>query len=177
MLYVAFLRAINVGGHTVKMDRLRDLFSELRLANVSTFIASGNVIFESTAAPAALEPKIEKHLAKSLGYDVETFVRPVSALRGIMTAHPFADREADAHGLYVGFLKAAPSKDQRVRLTGLSSDDHAFHVSGRELYWLSRISMADTKITNATLERAVGTSTFRSITSLRKLSAKVSATA
>ena len=42
--YVALLRAINVGGHTVKMDRLRRLFEELGFKNVETFIASGNVI-------------------------------------------------------------------------------------------------------------------------------------
>ena len=44
---VAFLRAINVGGHNVKMDRLRELFEALGLSNVETFIASGNVIFDS----------------------------------------------------------------------------------------------------------------------------------
>ena len=43
--YVALLRGINVGGHRIKMDRLRELFVELDLADVTTFIASGNVIF------------------------------------------------------------------------------------------------------------------------------------
>lgn len=54
--YIAFLRAINVGGHTVKMDRLREIFEALGFSNVETFIASGNVVFETTARdPAALE--------------------------------------------------------------------------------------------------------------------------
>jgi len=44
---VAFLRAINVGGRTVKMDYLRSLFEDLGFADVETFIASGNVVFES----------------------------------------------------------------------------------------------------------------------------------
>ena len=58
--YIAFLRAINVGGHTVKMDVLRQLFESLGFANVETFIASGNVIFESKAGNVkALEKKIE----------------------------------------------------------------------------------------------------------------------
>ncbi len=47
--YVALLRAINVGGHTVKMDHLRRLFEALGFTNVETFIASGNVIFDSTS--------------------------------------------------------------------------------------------------------------------------------
>jgi uncharacterized protein (DUF1697 family) len=47
--YIAFLRAINVGGHTVKMDILRQQFEALGFSNVETFIASGNVIFETMA--------------------------------------------------------------------------------------------------------------------------------
>ena len=56
--YVAFLRAVNVGGRLVKMDELRGLFGEAGLRDVETFIASGNVIFSTTAtATAALEQK------------------------------------------------------------------------------------------------------------------------
>ena len=47
MKYAAFLRAINVGGRVVKMDRLRTLFEAAGLRGVETFIASGNVVFES----------------------------------------------------------------------------------------------------------------------------------
>ena len=46
---IAFLRAINVGGHTVKMDHLRQLFESLGFSGVETFIASGNVVFETNA--------------------------------------------------------------------------------------------------------------------------------
>ena len=61
---VAFLRAINVGGHNVKMDRLRELFEALGLTNVETFIASGNVIFDSPATNTqVLEKEIEDHLS------------------------------------------------------------------------------------------------------------------
>ena len=60
--YVAFLRAINVGGHTVKMDQLRRLFERLGFSKVETFIASGNVIFESASRSAkALEKNTEAH--------------------------------------------------------------------------------------------------------------------
>ena len=67
--YIAFLRAINVGGHTVKMDRLRALFQELPLANVETFIASGNVLFDSDESDTrVLERMIEGHLRAALGW-------------------------------------------------------------------------------------------------------------
>ena len=74
--YIAFLRAINVGGHTVKMDALRELFEALGFEQVETFIASGNVIFETTETDtAALERRIETHLQAALGYAVATFLR------------------------------------------------------------------------------------------------------
>src|SRR5690606_25392659 len=69
-LHVALLRAINVGGRTVKMDALRTICEEMGLTKVETFIASGNVIFESRAGAAVLEKKIEAHLRKVLGYEV-----------------------------------------------------------------------------------------------------------
>ena len=73
---VAFLRAINVGGRTVKMDYLRSLFEDLGFADVETFIASGNVVFESKSKGVeALAKKIESRLGGALGYEVATFLR------------------------------------------------------------------------------------------------------
>ena len=79
--YIAFLRGINVGGHRIRMDRLRSLFEELDLTEVSTFIASGNVIFSTeTDDSEALSDKIERHLAQELGYEVATFLRSPTQL-------------------------------------------------------------------------------------------------
>ena len=70
--YVAFLRAINVGGHTVKMDALRRHFEDMGAANVETFIASGNVIFDSADAADRLERRLEAGLEKALKFPVGT---------------------------------------------------------------------------------------------------------
>ena len=62
--YVAFLRAINVGGHIVKMDALKKSFVRLGFDDVDTFIASGNVLFSSRSKdPAKLANlfKIQTH--------------------------------------------------------------------------------------------------------------------
>jgi len=87
--FVALLRAINVGGHVVKMDRLRKIFESLGFSNVETFIASGNVVFESPATnPQTLEKQIESQLQKSLGYEVVTFIRSGSELAAIANYKP-----------------------------------------------------------------------------------------
>jgi uncharacterized protein (DUF1697 family) len=173
--HIAFLRAINVGGHIVKMDRLRALFKSLGLVNVETFIASGNVIFESGRAPDALEKRIGLHLFKALGYEVETFVRAESHLARIAAFKPFPVSQLDVpgNGLYIGFLGSKPGAAVRGRLRALCGDDDEFLVHDCELYWVRRGGFSDSKITGATLEKALGMrTTFRNVTTVRKLAAK-----
>jgi len=117
--YIAFLRAINVGGHTVKMDYLRSLFTGLGLRNVETFIASGNVIFDSPSKSSrTLEKKIETCLLKALGYEVTTFVRSTTELVDIAQHKPFPDSELSGpvHVVYIGFMASEPSDAAKKKL-------------------------------------------------------------
>lgn len=94
MLWVALLRGINVGGHVVKMERLRQLFAELGFANVRTYIKSGNVFFEAPEGDrAALSWRIEEHLRQALGYEVPVFLRTAAELEAILALDPFKDRD------------------------------------------------------------------------------------
>src|ERR1700682_4540537 len=117
--YVAFLRAINVGGHTVKMDYLRGLFEAIGFTNVETFIASGNVIFDSKSKNApALERRIEKHLEETLGYKVAAFLRATSELAEVANYKPFRDSQLNApgHTLYIGFGAVSPREQAKQKL-------------------------------------------------------------
>lgn len=90
MLYIALLRGINVGGHIVKMDRLRHLFGELGLHNVRSYIQSGNVFFETEQEDrAALTSTIEQHLQTALGYAVPVMLRTVEEVEQILALDPF----------------------------------------------------------------------------------------
>ena len=79
------------------MDRLRAEFEALGFTDVSTFIASGNVLFEATGSRASLEPKIEARLAEQLGYAVPTFVRTASAVRKASALEPYGDDRRRRH--------------------------------------------------------------------------------
>jgi uncharacterized protein (DUF1697 family) len=177
MKYIAFLRAINVGGHTVKMDQLRGLFEALGFSGVETFIASGNVIFRAPARDtSALEQPIEAHLAASLGYKVATFVRTTAEVAGIAGYLPFPADEIERNKLYVGFLQAPPGDEALGRLAALCTPLDEFHVQGRELYWLCRTTISRSKVSGAQIERALGMpTTLRNLTTVRKLVAKYSA--
>ncbi len=173
---VAFLRAINVGGHTVKMDRLRALFEDLGLARVETFIASGNVIFDTPSANTArLESRIEQQLEAALGYAVATYIRPLADLAHVATDHPFDTHEADGHALSIGFLKTPLDAAHCTRLKALANGYDEFHLSDRQLYWLCRGRMSDSKLFGKVLDRAIEAPvTFRNVTTVRKLAAKIS---
>lgn len=175
---IAFLRAINVGGHTVKMDALRALVAELGYANVATFIASGNVIFDTPPTPsAALEAELERHLHAALGYEVLTFIRTAEELAAIARYVPFDPPEPDAHALYVSFMKEPLHAAAEARLLSLNSETDLFHAHGREFYWLCRVRLPDSPLASGTLlAKAVGVpTTARNLTTVRKLAAKYSA--
>lgn len=174
--YIAFLRAINVGGHTVRMDHLRTLFEALGFSRVETFIASGNVIFEAPAQDTpALEKQIERHLRQALGYEVATFIRSLSELAAIATYQPFPTSELAAAGnaLYIAFLPAPPGSEAEQRLMACRSQIDDFHVHEREVYWLCRKKISESAFSGALLERTIGMpATMRNATTVKKLAAK-----
>lgn len=176
MRYVALLRAINVGGHTVKMDRLRALFEELGFKNVETFIASGNVLFDSPAKDTgALERRVEKHLEAALGYEVATFVRPLAELASVLTSHPFQSATNDGHSLYIGFARAGIGDAERAKLAALETPIDFFHTNGSEIYWLCHTKISETRVSMKALEKVVAMpATFRNVTTVRKLAEKAS---
>lgn len=174
--YVAFLRAINVGGHTVKMDYLREAFESLGFRNVETFIASGNVIFDSTSkSTPALEKKIEKCLLQKLGYEVATFIRSTTELADIAQHKPFADSELNAAGnvLYIGFMARSPSDAAKEKLLASTTRTDDFHLNNREVYWLIRTNFSESPFSGARLEKILGMqATLRNSTTVRKIAAK-----
>ena len=174
--YVALLRAINVGGRRVKMDHLREIFGAPGFANVETFIASGNVIFDSeTEDTETLERKIEDHLRESLGYEVATFVRTASELENISRYRPFDSSDLDAEGtsLYIAFLQDKPNAEAEQKLTTYRTEVDDFRVHGREIYWLCRKKISESAFSGALLEKTLGMSaTMRNATTIEKLVGK-----
>jgi len=152
---IAFLRAINVGGHTVTMDKLRKEFEGLGFTGVETFIASGNVIFTSRSGdPDALAKKIETRLQKALGYEVATFVRTCDEVAAVASCRPFpaAQTNGDAT-VYVGFVERPLSAaDARAVLTFKTEVDD-FHVKGREVYWLRKTRQTESPFKYVSLEK------------------------
>jgi uncharacterized protein (DUF1697 family) len=169
----AFLRAINVGGRTVKMLQLRQIFEEMGLENVETFIASGNVIFDTRRNDyGALSDRIGRKLEQSLGFPVATFVRSLPQVAAIAAYEPFTAMPAGAT-VYIAFLPDTFDDKCRAKLLALQTETDRFHFHDQQLYWLCLTSFSDSAFSGAKLEKILGVQvTVRSLSTIRKLAAK-----
>ncbi len=175
---VAFLRAINVGGHVITMDRLRQIVEGAGLAGVATYIASGNVLFDAPRGLkvfAPLERKIAAALHKGLGYEVATFIRTAGEVSEAAAKVPFTKREVEGFAaLSVAFLAAPLGVSQKKALAGLVTEVDQLKPQGREIYWGCRVKQSDSKFSNAVLERKLGVeATFRSIKTVRAVAERL----
>lgn len=175
MKHVALFRALNVGGHTVKMDRLKSICTEAGLAGVETFIASGNVLFDADRRkPATIEALLEGTLREALGYEVDTFVRTAADLAALVDANPYASVELVGKGcVAVGFLKA-PLPDATVeRVRAESTPIDTLDVLGRELWWCARDGQGRPSLDDKAWRRMqLPPLTVRNLTTVTKLAAK-----
>ncbi|MCX6080421.1 MAG: DUF1697 domain-containing protein [Chloroflexi bacterium] len=173
--FIAFLRAINISGHNLQMELLRQLFQDLGYAKVETFIASGNVIFETPIEDTlGLEQSIRTKLRDGLGYDVAVFIRTDVEVAAIAAYQPFSQAKMDAAVAFnVAFLSVSPDEQSNLKLMALISSIDDFHIYKREIYWICRKKQSESSFSNAVLEKTIGMQTsLRGINTIKKLSAK-----
>lgn len=167
--YAAFLRAINVGGRRVQMDRLRELFEELGFADVDTYRASGNVVFAADGPPSELEETIEEHLAARLGYEVPTFVRTLSDLASLAEASAFQDVGGAPRKQYVVFLARELDEKQHRRLDDLENEVDQFVADERHIFWHRAVDAGESMPTSD-IESALGVvGTRRTLTTVQRI--------
>lgn len=139
MRHVAFLRAVNVGGRTVKMSELAAKVAATGFGNVRTFIASGNVLFDAPGAdPDRHARKLEQALVDWLGFPVAVMARTLPQLEAMVEANPFKGelRERDAK-LYVSFLWEPPKVALELPMLLPKEGLKLFRIDGREAYGIS----------------------------------------
>jgi uncharacterized protein (DUF1697 family) len=162
--YAAFLRGMNVGGHRISNEELRAVFSGIGLAEVRTFRASGNVIFDAEEETLpALSTRIEDGLASALGYAVPTFLREASEVRSIAAQRPFepALLTASAGKLQVALLAERPSAAARRTVLALAGEQDRLALSGQELYWLPGGGILDSGLDLKAIAAMLGAMTMR----------------
>jgi uncharacterized protein (DUF1697 family) len=109
--YAAFLRAVNVGGHTpVKMDQLIEKLKSAGLSEVSSFRQSGNLTFESAGNdPASIKKIVSEQLGQITGAKQEVFLISIEKLRKAVGTDPFADLVEGERGFAI-FMPGHPEQ-------------------------------------------------------------------
>ena len=168
---VLLLRAVNVSGrNSVPMARLREvLASETGLTGVSTYIASGNIICDVPADPAAACAQVRRAIDVAFAVDTPVIHRTHAQLVVSEAAQPFPDEEEKfVHAMFLegsadsGALEKLQSKLQSGERLALRDDD----------LWIDygRGGVASTKLTKAVLDRALGVAgTARNLRTVRTL--------
>jgi uncharacterized protein (DUF1697 family) len=172
--FVALLRAVNVGGRTIRMEDLRAVFGEMGFEDARTLLASGNVLFKSAGeAPAGLEARIAERLQAHFGYEVTTFVRTAAEMAAVAgSAVTSEDERSRAAAVNVAFLERSLTAAEQEAVLALCSDVDELRVAGREVYWLCRVKQSESRFSNVRLERAAGVrSTIRGWNTVQRLAA------
>ena len=151
--YVALLRAVNVAGTgKLPMAELRAMAESLGLTNVRTYIASGNLLFESALSERAVKAALETRIGAYAGKSVPIFVRTAAELAAVRAADPFPDAHGSRHMVY--FLDDAPAQDTQQSARDQAGERIALGL--REIYVdygdgirFTKLKLAATKISTA----------------------------
>lgn len=173
--YVAFLRAINIGGRRASSRQLAACLEGRGFENVANFRASGNLIFDAPrASESTIAKRVNEALTAGLGFEVRTFLRTAAQVRAVADFDPFPPKIlAKSHGkLQVALLAKAPPKRARDEILALATAADPLAISGRELYWLPRGPTMQTDLDLRQLDRLAGDNTRRTKRMIEEIAAK-----
>lgn len=136
--YVALLRGINVGGHRkVPMAALRETAEAIGLRTPRTYVASGNLVFETGKAAGGLEAALEKAIGERFGFAVDVVVRSAAQWAALAAANPLK-RESEKHPNFVHMSvgKRAPAESHVAALAAKAgANERVLSAGGAIWIW------------------------------------------
>ncbi|MFN7971216.1 MAG: DUF1697 domain-containing protein [Acidobacteriota bacterium] len=163
--HVALLRGVNVGGkNRLPMKDLAAIFADAGCRSVTTYIQSGNAIFDAPAVVArGLPAAISRRIERRFGIRVPVVMRTAAELGAVTRNNPFVAAGADPSLLHVAFLADLPASRDIAVLDPDRSPPDELSVDGREIYLRLPNGVAKTKFSNAYFDAKLRTtSTWRS---------------
>ena len=160
--YAALLRAVNVGGTgKLPMSELRAMCASVGFSNVRTYIASGNVVFESKLSEVSVKEKLERCLETYAGKPVGILIRTGAELAAVLANNPFSS--AAPNRTVAIFLDTPPPSDVLDSVSGKQTEEIA--LGTREIYVHYKDGIARSKLKIP----AAGTGTARNMNTVAKL--------
>lgn len=149
---IALLRGINVGGkRKILMHDLRELFQELRFANIQTYIQSGNVIFNSSGNKdnIKLADEIMEAILNKYGFQVPVIVLNAEELNAAISENPFFTTDnTDVERLHITFLKEPPQNNKLQKIKSLNFAPDLFEIKNKNVFIFCAGKYHESKLTN-----------------------------
>lgn len=160
---VALLRAINVGGNKLTMKELKAMGEEAGFESVSTYIASGNLIFRADEPPEKVRSILEARLEVFFGKPMDVLVRSGRELTDLVKINPYADQPGNK--VAVIFLDRQPPKGLTATVAG--EEGERFEPADRELF----IHYPEGQGRSKLAFKDIGIATARNMNTVAKLAA------
>jgi uncharacterized protein (DUF1697 family) len=173
--HIVLLRAVNVGGRWVKMQRLRQLLTETGYHDVQTHIQSGNLcVTTPMRSPAKVATTLEALLEAEFGFAIPCIVRSPAQMTSVVEVADSLADPLDGATLrrYVTFFREPIPADRAAELAKWSEPGESLHPVGSELHWWLGKPTQQAKMSNARLERGGAVSTTRDLRVVRALADK-----
>lgn len=168
--YVAFLRAINIGGRTLPMPALAKMFEQAGCTEVKTYIQSGNVVFTKDGPLGNLGATVESAIKKLTGFESPVIVRSRDELAAALKNAPFADPGGEKPALHAMFLSSTPTAARIAALDANRSPGDRFAVHGQHIFLFCPNGVGVSKLTTAYFDSKLQiTSTARNFRTIKRL--------
>ena len=172
MRYVALLRGVNVSGRNkLPMALLRDALGKTSFYGVTTYIQSGNIVFNSDFDTEQCKRIFEDLLKAEFDLEIPAIVKKQSIIYEIIKANPYKSRTIEnLKYMSFGFFKDVPDQEKVDAVTAFSTDVETFNIVNDVMYFYCGVGFGKTKLTNAFFEKKLGVvSTMRNYNTTLKL--------
>ena len=172
--FISVLRGINVGGHNkVLMNDLKALYESFGWKNVTTYIQSGNVIFQTNEeiSTSKVAEKIKNAIFRKYGFEVPVIVRTLEEMNRTVKMNPFLnEKNVDEEKLHVTLLSELPAKDLALAVSENDFLPDRFVIKGKDIYLFCPNGYGNTKISNNFFEKKLKViATTRNWKTIKKL--------
>ncbi len=175
--WIALLRGINVGGNNIlPMAALKQDFESLKCTNVSTYIQSGNIVFNSTSKSARkLSERIARRIEEKHGFRPHVFILNLKNLQDAVAANPFPKAVSDPKSLHFSFLEESPVAPNLEALEKAKSPTETYELTDRVFYLHAPDGIGRSKLA-ANVEKHLGVVTtgrnYRTVDKLLSMAAQ-----
>lgn len=173
--FVALLRGINVGkAKRVPMAELRALLTDLGYTDVTTFLNSGNVVFNAVGGTSINHAaNIANVIAHKLKVEVPVIVKSTQDLAAIISENPLTKNASDHSRLLVVFVQGTEDLSKLNTLEQLVASTEQFVVGKNAAYLNCLSGILESKAGKALLGKVGKSATTRNLATVLKLQAIV----